>query len=63
MLAAICASATTSPASAASRAVAVSVCVVTEPRSRPLMARNASAITSVTDSKMSVMTSATPRWR
>ena len=49
-------------ASAASRVVVMSVCVATEPRSRPLMARNASTITSVTESKMSVMTSATPLW-
>ena len=62
MLAAISASANCCPASAASRAVAVSTLVVTEPLSRLLMARNASAISSVTESKMSVMTSATPFW-
>ncbi len=54
-------SACASAESAASRAVVLSVLVVTEAPSRRLTARNASAMTSVTDSRMSVMTSAMPR--
>src|ERR1700733_4089008 len=60
MLAMICASALASAESAASRAVCVSVAVRTEPCSRPLMARNAMAMTSVTESKISVRMSAMP---
>src|SRR5271170_916156 len=47
--------------SAASRAVVVSVVVLTELRSRRARARKAMAITRVTESMMSVMTSAMPR--
>ena len=62
MLAAICASAAERAASAASRAMAASVLVADALRSRLLMARNASAISNVTESSINVRTSATPLW-
>ena len=58
----ICAWALASPASAARRAVTPAVSVTTEPRSRRLMAKNATAMNKVTDNKIRVMTSAMPRW-
>ena len=49
--------------SAASRAWVESVLVVTEPRSRVLTARKATAMISVTESMIRVMTRAMPDWR
>ena len=59
--AAICARAASRADSAASRAVAVSVVVVTAARSRRDNARKATAMTNVTESMMSEMTRAMPR--
>ena len=49
-------------ASATSRAVIWSRVTATEARSRRLTARNATAISTTTESMIKVVTSATPRW-
>jgi hypothetical protein len=61
-LARICPSALASAASAARRAEVVSVAVVTAPRSRRLIERNARVVNVNTASKITVMMRATPRW-